>query len=372
MSYNAMEDLFNKTQEEIAKLPKINLMVIGKTGVGKSTLINAVFREELVKTGQGKPVTKHLRKITKEGIPLVLYDTKGLELSSEALEQVTEEIDETLKSLEDNPEEHIHMLWYCIQAGSNRIEDYEIDLIKHFSEKLPVILVLTQSIGEPALEFKKVLEDMNLPVAGIVNVLAKDYEIGAGVTIPAWGLKELVALSYEVIPEDQRHSFINAQRVDIERKAAAARRWATRYIATTFGVGFTPIPFSDASVLVPLQVTMMAHITAIFGISIDKATITSIIAGLGGTGGATVIGRYLVSNALKLIPGAGTVVGGLISGTTASLVTTALAMSYIELLTIMAKRERQEGKESLLDKKEIQSLMKTLYKKHLKRTKKKK
>lgn len=92
-----------------------------------------------------------------------------------------------------------------------------------------------------------------------------------------------------------------------------------------------------------MQVTLLAHITAIFGISMDKATIASLVAAIGGTGGATFAGRYIVSNVIKFIPGAGTVVGGLISGTTASIITTALSMSYIEVLAIIAAGEK-DGK----------------------------
>ena len=40
---------------------RVNILVAGKTGVGKSTLINAVFRGELARTGAGKPVTSTTR-----------------------------------------------------------------------------------------------------------------------------------------------------------------------------------------------------------------------------------------------------------------------------------------------------------------------
>ena len=71
-------DIFDKVQGEMKNLEPVNVLVVGKTGVGKSTLINNVFREPLAKVGQGKPVTKHFKKITKEGIPVNIYDTKGL------------------------------------------------------------------------------------------------------------------------------------------------------------------------------------------------------------------------------------------------------------------------------------------------------
>lgn len=35
----------------------------------------------MAETGVGKPITQHLKKISKEGVPVNLYDTKGLELS---------------------------------------------------------------------------------------------------------------------------------------------------------------------------------------------------------------------------------------------------------------------------------------------------
>jgi len=48
-----------------------------------------------------------------------------------------------------------------------------------------------------------------------------------------------------------------------------------------------------------------------------------------GSAGAMVA---IVSNLLKLIPSVGTVAGGMISGTTAGLLTTALGESYIKIM----------------------------------------
>lgn len=344
VDFTLVEEMLNKTKEEIEKMTPVNVMLVGKTGVGKSTLVNNVFRERLASTGIGKPITKHLRKIEKEGIPIVLYDTRGLELSTEVQSNVRKEIFEAIHTNhKKGPEKAIHVIYYCINANSSRIEESEIDFINELSELLPVIIVLTQSMGEPAETFRKYIEELNLKVMAVVTVMAEPYMISSDVTIPRKGLKQLIELTFEVIPEEAKLAFNNAQQVDIQRKARAARSWATRYIATTFGVGFTPIPFSDATILVPMQIAMMAHITAIFGISMDKTSIASILSAIGGTSGATYVGRYLVSNLIKFIPGAGTIAGGIISGATASVLTTALAMSYIEVLSFIAKGE-VEGK----------------------------
>lgn len=359
---NVIQEILDKTEQEIENMEPVNILIAGKTGVGKSTLINNIFREKLADTGIGKPVTKHLRKISKQSIPLVLYDTRGLELEQSIQKQVKQEIFDLIKQ-NKNSAEAIHVVYYCIQASSSRIEDMELDLIKDISEKIPVILVLTQAIGKPAEEFKNHLENMNLTIAGIQNVMAEPYQISDDYVIPAFGLKELVAKSLLLIPKDVHKAFTNAQQADIERKAKSARRWATRYVASSFGVGFIPIPFSDASVLVPMQITLLAHITAIFGVSLDKSTIVTIIAAVGGTGSATFLGKTLVANAFKFIPGAGTIVGGIISGTTASIVTSALAISYIEVLSVVAAKEKLGES---IDLSLIENLMRKQFKKNVK------
>lgn len=346
--FDVAKEILDQTEKELKNIPPVNILIIGKSGVGKSTLVNSIFRERIADTGIGKPVTKHLQKVSRKDVPITIYDTRGLELNPQVQKDVETEIFDLIKKNKGTKDE-IHIAYYCIQGTSSRIEDTEIKMFEAISEKIPVVLILTQAIGKQSKAFESVLKDMNLSVAAIHSVLAEPYVISEEYTVQPFGLKELIDRTINIIPEKAQKAFINAQQVDIERKVKSAKTWANRYILTTFGVGFTPIPFSDASIIVPMQITLLTHITVIFGVSIDRATILSVIAAVGGTGSATYIGRTIVSNAFKFIPGVGTVIGGLISGTTASIITRALADSYIQVLKVIAINEL-EGKSTSTDK----------------------
>lgn len=363
--FGIAEEIIRLTEKEMKDLAKVNILVLGKSGVGKSTLINTIFREKIAATGIGKPVTKHLQKISRKDVPITIYDSRGLELSVEVQKQVQAEV---FSLISDNKrsEEEIHLAYYCIQATSGRIEETEIKLIEEISKKIPVIVVLTQSIGEQAKEFYQYIREMNIEAAAVHPVLAQPYVISEEYTVEAFGLSELIQRTFNLLPTNLQKSFTNAQRIDIERKVKSAKSWARKYIATSFGVGFVPIPFSDASLLVPMQVALLAHITAIFGVPIDRATLLSIIAAVGGTTSATVVGRSIVSNAFKFIPGIGTVVGGIISGTTASVVTQSLAFSYIQVLKILSEDELLE-KETKTDK--LIDLMQKEFRKYIRENK---
>jgi len=365
-NYNFVNELFNKINLESKNIIPANIMLIGKTGVGKSTLINNIFRENLAETGIGKPVTQHLKKITKEGIPINLYDSRGLELDLEVQKKVrldiNEELDRINKNKDINAENLIHIVWYCINATSNRIEDFEIEWIKELSEKVPVLIVLTQSYVDNAKELEKYIDNLNLNIRGIQRVLSEPIKFG-NYELPRFGLEDLVEKTYQVLPQGIRRAFNNAQKVDIKKKTDESTKWALGYIATSFGVGFTPIPFSDAAILIPEQVAMLAHITTIFGVKVDKELLLAIASGAGGVAGATIAGKTLVANLLKFIPGAGTIIGGAISGTTASLLTTALAFSYIEVMKIVVTNQ-YEGK--VTKNEEISEMMFDELKKHLK------
>lgn len=369
------QDCIKAINERIKNLTHMNIIVAGKTGVGKSTLINAIFRENLVKTGIGKPVTQHMRCYTKKDVPLSIYDTRGFELGKTAQVEVKQEvlhaIQEGLASRDVN--KAIHCIWYCVNATSNRIEEEELNWLRTFAEEskttqVPIIIVLTQAISQKnALAMKNAILNENIDVAAVVPLLALDYEISDEYTVKSYGLDTLIKIMSQVLPEELQETLQNVQIASLDEKIKHSQAIVASAVLAAFGEGFAPIPFSDAALLVPTQMGMIAGITVCFGLDINTSILTGFVSATLGAGGATILGKTVVANILKLIPGVGVPVGGAISGSTAGIITTALGEAYILLMTQIFKGEMTASDIGTDKGKEV---MKNLFKEQLKRQKK--
>lgn len=102
-------------------------------------------------------------------------------------------------------------------------------------------------------------------------------------------------------------------------------------VAATATTGAIPIPFADAPLLIAEQVALMAAICGIYGINIEKDGLKMLATTALGAGGATVVGKTIATNLLKLIPAAGPIIGGATSAATAGLVTLAMGKAFIEV-----------------------------------------
>jgi len=356
------QDTINAIADKIRNLKTLNIIVAGKTGVGKSTLINAIFREKLAETGMGKPVTDHMRKLTKKDVPLAIYDTRGFELGREVQKEVKKEVIDTINKglAKQDINEAIHCIWYCINTASNRVEPEEIEWIKELSKdnqitQVPIIIVLTQSFSKKkADELKKVLLNENLDVVQIIPVLAENYEIDDDYIAKAYGMDVLIKVMGEALPEELMDTLQNVQIASLEEKKRHAQAAVATASIAAAGEGAAPIPFSDCALLIPTQLGMIASITVIFGFDVNKSIITALLSSTIGSGGATLLGKTVVSNLLKCIPGIGTIGGGVISAGAAGVITAALGEAYIGIMELVFNGEMnindlntKKGKETM-------------------------
>lgn len=128
---------------------KLNIVVVGKAGVGKSSLLNYLVNKEIFETGAGAPVTQdyfeeHTYYDSKTSVTYTLFDTKGIE--PDTLEEFSSNINQQLshKSKSTDFGSHFHALYYCISAAGKRIEPFETDFIKKMSKVIDVVIVLTK------------------------------------------------------------------------------------------------------------------------------------------------------------------------------------------------------------------------------------
>ena len=345
------QECIKAIEKKIKNLNKLNIIVIGKSGVGKSTLINSVFRENLAETGIGRPVTTKIRKIEKRGYPLKIYDTPGFELGGDQQKLVKDEVMDIIKdgAVAKDINDAIHCVWYCINVGGSRtFDETELKWIRDFTEankrtQVPIIVVLTQSVPKSkAQEMKKLVEKENLDIVKVVPLLAQDMNFDDEYVAKAYGLETLIEVMSEALPKELQETLQNVQKASLKAKKKFSHGIVAASVAASFGEGFAPIPFSDAAVLIPTQVSMIAGITAVFGLEVNTTTLTAFVSSTIGSTGATVLGKTAAKQIIKLIPGAGTLIGGVISGTTAGVMTTALGESYIKVMEMIYTGKMKE------------------------------
>ena len=102
---------------------------------------NAVLGRRIAATGSGAPVTRGVnRHRSRDGLT-TLVDTEGLELG-----EVDARRSEHLLALAALAD----VVWYCVQAGGERFQASEAELIEALAAVRPTLIVLTQAVEPPA------------------------------------------------------------------------------------------------------------------------------------------------------------------------------------------------------------------------------
>lgn len=114
------------------------ILLLGKTGVGKSSFVNYFLGKDVAVTGIGKPVTQELKEfeIEHNGLYLNVTDSKGLEVENS--EKIKEDIINNVvaRNGNDNIFEWYHTIFYCISVTNARIENYELEFLKELKGKI--------------------------------------------------------------------------------------------------------------------------------------------------------------------------------------------------------------------------------------------
>ncbi len=322
---------------------RLNIFVVGQTGAGKSTLINAVFGADVAPTGSGRPVTQSIVQYRADEI-LSLYDTKGLEIKDNVA--ISAEIERFLSQRQTGAvAEQIHIAWLCVPEPSRRIQDAELELYALLRRhNIPTILAITKAERDKDERGEKFSELVagELARAGfaggrVLRVRALEVEDDEGGTKPVKGLKELIEATLELLPEAQKNAFarkqIHDEKLRLRANVERARSLITRYTVAAGGVAASPIPMSDIALLLPTQCAMIVHISRVFGLSLNAESAKKLALAFGAVVGAGFAARWVAANLAKFIPGIGTLAGGAINVGVASTVTKLMGEAYIAFLS---------------------------------------
>ena len=153
---NILEKTSNKFEEKRNQIidesnqskKKFNILVIGPTGSGKSTLINEFFQIDEAEESYGDIGTLGFHPYTTDDSEYTLIDSQGLDYSKSLMEYSIS-LENYIIESNKTPNTFIDMIYYCTN-NPTRLQQQEINLINKLEkiydlEIVPLIIVHTQA-----------------------------------------------------------------------------------------------------------------------------------------------------------------------------------------------------------------------------------
>lgn len=292
-----------------------NVLVIGNSGVGKSTLINALLGEERAKTGWGtEGTTEELAIYESDTLNFRLIDTVGFEPSwfkgMRAINSVIKWSKNSAK--EGHADTQINVIWFCVEGTAGKLFAKSIhDLSRATSmwPSVPVIVVITKSYSVPDrsrniemvynafAKQKKYTKNLRK----VIPVVAQVFVLNDNAFAPPEGLTELIEATNELMPEGMKSSEHDIAAYKLNRKRFMSQAIVSVSTTAAVVVGAVPIPFPDATILMPLEVALVNSLAQVYEIKKDEAS-KNLFNTIVEVGTVSIVARQAI-NAAKAIPG---------------------------------------------------------------------
>jgi len=310
--------------EASMSIRKIKLLVGGRTGVGKSSTINALIGDEAFKTDI-IACTRENQSVmwTTDVGDIFVQDVPGFsEASAPNLDSITYK--ENLK--EQAVDSHIFLF---IFRADDRIQQSEIDFIREWNSdpvlsKVPTLIVFNKidsikpqrewnpestNLEVPTTEKEKNIvryleEQINrYPEISQFNAKKRVIPISAGESssdIP-YGIENLRRAIKSLLP-DALKVFMEREVKSIEEKARDIIKY---YAAACAAAAVQPVPIVDSFIIAPIQLTMVIHLGRLHKRDVKKNVISGILNGVG----LSFLGNYIFLTIIGFVPGVKQVVG---------------------------------------------------------------
>ena len=277
---------------------KPNILVCGKTGVGKTSLIQAVTHRGVVPDsaiGNGRATTQGFHVYETDAATFI--DSEGMNPGTQSVDDYVDFIlDEMMDRLETEESDNlIHNVWYCIDGSGARVQETDAKLIRTFRDNM--ILVVTKSELMRKEQIESMMNELleMLPREQIVLVSAENKT----------GLAQLVAkaraMSMDAMEaaEDEIGAFqdrwqeyydslLDDWRERVAEEADSYINWAAGRAAA---IAVVPLPLVDVVPLIANETYMIYRLAEVYGIPVDDTVITMIL----GCAGGSIAGKVAAS-----------------------------------------------------------------------------
>lgn len=186
---------------------KVNVLILGKSGSGKSSLLNYLWGAKIADVAAGRPATPESDgasqgiyrhpPIPLEGLQLVIHDSWGMEANK--AEEWRALIKQEIRKCDASNiiSDWIHTVVYCVSAKGARIEDFELDSIiaPLFAEGNRVLFVLTKADIASEREkgaLREILTSYFPHNSGIIEVSSLRQVLRSGQRTEAFGRDDML------------------------------------------------------------------------------------------------------------------------------------------------------------------------------------
>ena len=358
-SKQAMEmvlgDALDEVEELIDESREPRLYVFGRSGAGKSSLINALSNQQVAEVDAVAPQTvdseSYHISASDRYASWDIVDSRGLfesvppegAIPTDTVEFLKEDLKEyrpdmlihvmkpdhvragkrdfeVLNELQDEFGDLFPPVVYCLNhvdthltPGGDWPPETNPSLAGDIKETLDFATRVIEEKTETELQRKPLEESQPLSGyqfgsedhIGIVPVCLKE---GA-----RWNVDSLNMLIGDFLPDSARLQYAQLQqREDIMRELS--QDVTNKFATAATGVGAAPVPVADVAVLLPLQYLL---IVIVGGLSCEEMKVETGKQYLGAMGGTTIAGlaaRSMARSLLQYIPGAGTAISASVAG----------------------------------------------------------
>lgn len=291
------DDLYEKEMKEVNEQleQEILFALVGDVNAGKSSTMNQIMGEEVAAVGAQPGETKQIKKyIYKEKI--VFVDTPGLDDVNK------ENSTETL-----NYYKEADVVLFFLNAAGTVLSEGEKRSLQEVKKTNKEILLVLNKI-DAADDIPHLIEYIKTHTGNEFKVIPISSRTGKNIELLREGILNIL--------QTRKKDLLFAK--ELKEKSSVANKWILGAATSAGVIGAAPIPGADIVPITGVQVGLMIKLATLYNKPISKERARELaLATFTGN-----VGKSLFRQAVKFIPGAGTVAG---AGIAASLT---LALGY--------------------------------------------